>query len=421
MSRKMKRRIPQRPSVFKNDNPGVPKTTQESKIISYNPDPQNRSQKILTPPAFGSGISASAVLPTYSTNNFEEFLDMIENDDLASHLTYPDGTKYTDVVDHQAKEAELQQEILNNRNSKCKLYDSSKQNNLNINKGENTMNTVNTNTTLTTNTTPLQLFTNSQFGNLRTLVIDNEPWFVGKDVASALGYSKERNALDRHVDKDDALKRGITDSMGRTQQMTIINESGLYSLILSSKLPTAKQFKHWVTAEVLPAIRKTGGYIAGEKDMTDEELICKALILVNKKVEERNEVIAHQNLRIAKMDKKICNQENIITSLTKDITPADQRAIIVRTLTYSKEGNDGLNFGTRYGVLYREFDQKFHMNTKLRYEKYNETHSPKYKSRLDFIDKELHMLPELFELTMKLFATNKEALINEWFAIRDEM
>ena len=90
-----------------------------------------------------------------------------------------------------------------------------------------------------------------------------------------MGYNKERNALDRHVDKDDALKRGITDSMGRTQQMTIINESGLYSLILSSKLPTAKQFKHWVTAEVLPAIRKTGGYIAGEKDMTDEELICK--------------------------------------------------------------------------------------------------------------------------------------------------
>lgn len=79
-------------------------------------------------------------------------------------------------------------------------------------------------------------------------MIDNEPWFVGKDVAEALGYSKERNALDRHVDKDDALKRGITDSMGRIQQMTIINESGLYSLILSSKLPTAKQFKHWVTA-----------------------------------------------------------------------------------------------------------------------------------------------------------------------------
>lgn len=86
-----------------------------------------------------------------------------------------------------------------------------------------------------------------EFGNLRTIEIDGEPWFVGKDVAAALGYTKERNALDKHVDKDDALKRGVTDSMGRTQQMTIINESGLYSLILSSKLPSAKEFKHWVT------------------------------------------------------------------------------------------------------------------------------------------------------------------------------
>lgn len=419
MSKKMKRRVPQRPSVFKHDNPGAPKTTQESKIISYNPDSQNRNQKILTPPAFGSGISASAVLPTYSTNNFEEFLDMIENDDLASHLTYPDGTKYTDVVNHQAKEAESQQEILNNHNSECKLYNSNKYSKF---KGEHTMNTVNTNTntTLSTNTTPLQLFTNSQFGNLRTLTIDNEPWFVGKDVASALGFTNPRDAIATHVFKEDKGVE-IIDTLGGKQKMTIINESGLYALVFGSRLKTAKQFKHWVTAEVLPAIRKTGGYIAGEKDMTDEELICKALILVNKKVEERNEVIAHQNLRIAKMDKKICDQENIITSLTKDITPADQRAIIVRTLTYTKEGNDGLNFGTRYGILYREFDQKFHMNSKLRYTKYNETHSPKYKSRLEFIDKELHMLPELFELTMKLFATNKEALIDEWFAVRDEM
>ena len=98
-----------------------------------------------------------------------------------------------------------------------------------------------------------------EFGNLRTIEIDGEPWFVGKDVAAALGYTKERNALDKHVDKDDALKRGVTDSMGRTQQMTIINESGLYSLIFGSKLEKAKRFKHWVTSEVLPCIRKTGG------------------------------------------------------------------------------------------------------------------------------------------------------------------
>ena len=107
-----------------------------------------------------------------------------------------------------------------------------------------------------------------EFGNLRTIEIDGEPWFVGKDVAAALGYTKERNALDKHVDKDDALKRGVTDSMGRTQQMTIINESGLYSLILSSKLPSAKEFKHWVTSEVLPSIRKNGAYIRNQENMT---------------------------------------------------------------------------------------------------------------------------------------------------------
>lgn len=125
------------------------------------------------------------------------------------------------------------------------------------------MNTVNTNTTISTNTTPLQLFTNSQFGNLRTLTIDNEPWFVGKDVAEALGYSNGRDALSRHVSDEDKTSVVIPDSGSNYKsKATIINESGLYSLILSSKLPTAKQFKHWVTAEVLPAIRKTGGYIA---------------------------------------------------------------------------------------------------------------------------------------------------------------
>ena len=110
------------------------------------------------------------------------------------------------------------------------------------------MNTVNTNTAATpTNTTPLQLFTNSQFGNLRTLVIDNEPWFVGKDVAETSGYSNASKSIKDHIDSED---KGVTKcyNPGGIQQMTVINESGLYSLILSSKLPTAKQFKHWVTA-----------------------------------------------------------------------------------------------------------------------------------------------------------------------------
>lgn len=114
------------------------------------------------------------------------------------------------------------------------------------------------------NISEIQIFNSNlhpEFGNLRTLTIDGEPWFVGKDVAEALGYNEPHKAIQRHVDVDDGMKRPITDSVGRTQQMTIINESGLYSLILSSKLESAKTFKHWVTAEVLPTIRKTGDYI----------------------------------------------------------------------------------------------------------------------------------------------------------------
>lgn len=113
-------------------------------------------------------------------------------------------------------------------------------------------------------TQQLQVFQNEEFGKVRVLEIDGQPWFVGKDVAEALGYEKPRNALVKHVDEDDALKQGVIDAVGREQQTTVINESGLYSLILSSKLPTAKKFKRWVTSEILPSIRKHGAYLTDE-------------------------------------------------------------------------------------------------------------------------------------------------------------
>lgn len=105
----------------------------------------------------------------------------------------------------------------------------------------------------------LMIFENPEFGRVRSVEIDGEPWLVGKDVAQALGYTNHRKALSDHVDEED---KGVTkcDTLGGNQDMTIINESGLYSLVLSSKLPGAKQFRRWVTSEVLPAIRKKGGY-----------------------------------------------------------------------------------------------------------------------------------------------------------------
>lgn len=110
------------------------------------------------------------------------------------------------------------------------------------------------------NQTKVTVFNNEEFGDVRTVVIDGEPWFVGKDVASALGYAKPLNALYTHVEKDDSLKQGITDSLGRNQETILVNESGLYSLIFGSKLESAIKFKKWVTKEVLPCIRKNGIY-----------------------------------------------------------------------------------------------------------------------------------------------------------------
>ena len=112
----------------------------------------------------------------------------------------------------------------------------------------------------------IQVFNNPEFGEIRTVTINDEPWFVGKDVAQALGYSNARDALSKHVDIDDRLASQIATS-GQGRDMTVINESGLYSLILSSKLPSAKKFKRWVTSEVLPSIRKTGSFIGGSKEL----------------------------------------------------------------------------------------------------------------------------------------------------------
>ena len=106
----------------------------------------------------------------------------------------------------------------------------------------------------------LKIFNNPEFGEIRTIDINGEPWMVGKDVAAALGYERPTKAIQDHVDDEDKDEVPIQDSIGRMQKTPIINESGLYSLVLSSKLPGAKKFRRWVTSEVLPSIRQTGGY-----------------------------------------------------------------------------------------------------------------------------------------------------------------
>ena len=131
----------------------------------------------------------------------------------------------------------------------------------------------------------LQIFNSAEFGEIRTVTIDNEPWFVGKDVAEALGYSNTRDALATHVSEEDKNTVVISDGKRGNPNQVVINESGLYALIFGSKLESAKRFKRWVTSEVLPAIRKTGSY---QKPMTVAEQI-QLLALGNQDHEERIE------------------------------------------------------------------------------------------------------------------------------------
>ena len=168
----------------------------------------------------------------------------------------------------------------------------------------------------------LQIFQNKEFGNVRSLVIDNEPWFVGKDVAEALGYKNVRDSLARHIDSDD--KRDgvvIHDSMGREQKPIIINESGLYSLILSSKLPNAKKFKRWVTSEVLPTLRKTGSYA---KAPTDPRELLKLTIEAHEQTAQRVDVLEEKVSSLEKSTTIDSSQQNTLERIAK--------ATVIRTL-----------------------------------------------------------------------------------------
>ena len=150
----------------------------------------------------------------------------------------------------------------------------------------------------------IEIFKNEEFGEVRTLVVNNEPMFVGSNVATILGYTNPQKAIRDHVDDDDKLTERIVLS-GQNREVVIINESGLYSLILSSKLPTAKKFKHWVTSEVLPAIRKNGGYMISKADDTPELIMARALQIANDTISRHEKELADAKNKIAMQHDRI--------------------------------------------------------------------------------------------------------------------
>lgn len=186
----------------------------------------------------------------------------------------------------------------------------------------------------------LMIFENVEFGQMRTVTINDEPWFVGKDVATALGYAKARNAILSHVLEEDKKDAPIQGTPGGTQTMTIINESGLYALIFGSKLESAKKFKHWVTSEVLPSLRKTGSYKIQEELDVDERL---KVMKMNAQTR-----MAQTFLKLASVDTLSETYKNVLVSKASEVLAGEQ--IIPLPAIEQRKAYSAGDIGNMFGV-----------------------------------------------------------------------
>ena len=215
-------------------------------------------------------------------------------------------------------------------------------------------------------TTGMQVFVHPAFGEVRTVSIDGEPWFVGKDVAQMLGYKDTVNALKSNVDAEDKRGWQITTPSRGVQTMNIINESGLYSLIMSSKLPTAKAFKRWVTSEVLPAIRQRGSYTM-QQPMTPAQLIAaQAQVLVQMEekmqaLQAQTEAVQNQQSALAQ---KVETAIKVFSRPSEDHWKADMDKAI-KELCAEKH----MNLMSTKGRMFRELEQKCGCDVDARHRK----------------------------------------------------
>lgn len=214
----------------------------------------------------------------------------------------------------------------------------------------------------------LQIFKNAEFGSVRTIAIDGEPYFVGKDIAVILGYSNPRDALAKHVDDED---KGVAkcDTLGGIQDLTVINESGLYSLILSSKLPTAKKFKRWVTSEVLPAIRRHGIYAVDEVLNNPDILIAALTELKEERARTKvlMETVAVQNQQIVEMKPKASYYDVVLNCkdlVAISVIAKDYGWSANRMNQYLHEKGVQYKQGNKIWLLYQKYAEMGYTNTK---------------------------------------------------------
>ena len=252
----------------------------------------------------------------------------------------------------------------------------------------------------------IKVFENPIFGQIRMVMVDDEPWFVAKDISDKLGYAQTSNMMKRIDDED--FKSSVLDGMN--MKSLLINESGLYSAIIGSKLPSAKQFKHWVTSEVLPTIRKTGGYVNN-----DELFISTYLPYADENTKlifsQTLKTVREQNETIKRQQKEIIHKEDVIIGLVDDIDLATKRQRITQIVRFGADGK----YQERYSLLYGEFERKYHCNLKSRME--GCTLKPKVRNKMDYIDREMGMIPQLYEIACKLFENDVEKLKSEWESV----
>lgn len=247
----------------------------------------------------------------------------------------------------------------------------------------------------------LQIFDNPEFGKVRVIEKDGEPWFVGKDVAEVLGYSNLNEAIKDHVDNEDKLNSKTLSSFKLNLGQRggwLINESGLYSLILLSKMPDARRFKRWVTNEVIPSIRRHGAYMTPEK-------LEEVLLNPDTLIQLAQNLKAEQEAR-KKAEKELAFKNDVIQGLVDDIPLADKRRRISQIIR--KGCLDPHVLGIRWNMLYNEFEMKHHMNLDKRMQS-----EPKIKTKIEFIDKKLNMIPELYDVCCKLYTGEYKKLMKE--------
>ncbi len=195
---------------------------------------------------------------------------------------------------------------------------------------------------------------NPMFGTIRIEGTEKEPLFCASDVCKALGYAKPQNAVAAHVDAEDALKRSTPTEGGR-QEMTFVTESGLYALIFGSKLPQAKEFKKWVTSEVLPSIRQNGGYMLIGDDEAEEDLMARALIVAKATLKRREERIKALESESQAKDKEIVELSGTISEMKPKVNYVDTILSCKETVTTTQIAQDYGQSAKAFNVLLRNF------------------------------------------------------------------